>query len=933
MELDGYLGQHLVSKLGAPDENSGESQRAYVEEVPDGDDEPTPVISEMRWCQDYNQVNTDADAGYAYKQVPTLFEQIRDVQDAKKMSVYGPFADEDDWELARWLWDNCTQSGADKLLKMKITQQRTRPSFGSTYTWLKKIDQLPTGPDWTCKHMLVNGDGDVSEDLNSSNEQVGDGGDETERLELWMRDPVQAVRKLIGNPHFRESMAYAPEHVYTDMDMTNRRIDEMWTADWWWETQSKIERKGTVGAIILSTDKTQLSLFRGDKQAYPVYITLGNIAKGVRRQPSKHASVVIGYLPVSKLKSFENSAVASYRLFHFCMGEILRPLVEAGRGGIFMLCADGFLRRVFPILAAYIADHPEQCLVACCAQNCCPRCLVDVDRRGEEARSANRSHNKANTPPTFIADGLHPIFSPFWASLPYTNIFRCISSDVLHQLHQGVFKDHLLKWCSAAVDEDTDLDEHFQVMPPYAGLRQFKDGISRIRQWTGGEHKQVQRVFVAAVAGSVDRHVLIPTRALLDFITLAQYYSHTTNTLSRMEEALRTFHKYKDEFLKHYDHDHFNIPKLHSLLHYLEMILALGSLDGLNSENTERLHIDYAKRAYRATNKKDYIVQMARWLQRSEALAWWPQYLEWRLPPSGTDASEDEDVDPADVKSDPSSALMLPSIHTRPNPSPSPLPRPSRNSDDLLQEATSANLDASAAAGFVVRSPTVAIRVPHRNIPVSMIIKDHGAVGFTEALIAFLENNNALRPSFHPNQYDVYDLFNGAVVHLPPEPYLNVSKLDVCIRATPAKWNGSRKREAPARWDTVLVEVDHAQHAKHGGLHGLRVAEVQVIFSLPEHLGHVKEPLAYVQWFREVRLSNLDRDSGMFKLSRASRRGSPHTECVPLSRIIHPCHLVPCFGRTAVPSAWLCGRVLELAPHFLLNRYIDTAMYEDYVQF
>ncbi|KAG0696321.1 hypothetical protein DFH29DRAFT_951535 [Suillus ampliporus] len=48
------------------------------------------------------------------------------------------------------------------------------------------------------------------------------------------------------------------------------------------------------------------------------------------------------------------------------------------------------------------------------------------------------------------------------------------------------------------------------------------------------------------------------------------------------------------------------------------MIVMLGTTDNCNTEYTERLHIDYTKDAYRATNHKDEFVQMTRWLGRKE---------------------------------------------------------------------------------------------------------------------------------------------------------------------------------------------------------------------------------------------------------------------------------------------------------------------------
>jgi Plavaka transposase len=77
------------------------------------------------------------------------------------------------------------------------------------------------------------------------------------------------------------------------------------------------------------------------------------------------------------------------------MNPILHSMVKAGSEGVGMACADGFARCVFPILAAYVADYPEQCLVACCMENRCPICKVVPEKRGVHEECQKRTESEA----------------------------------------------------------------------------------------------------------------------------------------------------------------------------------------------------------------------------------------------------------------------------------------------------------------------------------------------------------------------------------------------------------------------------------------------------------------------------------------------------------------------------------------------------------
>jgi hypothetical protein len=73
------------------------------------------------------------------------------------------------------------------------------------------------------------------------------------------------------------------------------------------------------------------------------------------------------------------------------------------------------------------------------------------------------------------------------------------------------------------------------------------------------------------------------------------------------------------------------------------MIRLLSSANGYNTESPEWLYIDFAKKAYRASNRKEYILQMIQWLGRQEAMHYFSSYLTWLQVHSVPDTYHDDD--------------------------------------------------------------------------------------------------------------------------------------------------------------------------------------------------------------------------------------------------------------------------------------------------
>ena len=283
----------------------------------------------------------------------------------------------------------------------------------------------------------------------------------------------------------------------------------------------------------------------------------------------------------------------------------------------------------------------------------------------------------------------------------------------------------------------------------------------------------MERVIVTILAGLVDSRVLKVARAAIDFIYYAQYQSHTDNTLARMQEALDIFHLHKDVFVELRPGDDFNIPKLHSMLHYIDSIRSLGSADGYNTESPERHHIDYAKEAYRASNGVDYVAQMTKWLQRREAVDRHSAYLNWV---SAVPMSTSRGI--------PDSGLFTRS---------------------------------GIIPGHAYRLPKTC---PLPSLPVNRLVSTFGALDFVPAFQAFLTEHKP-DSRIPASTIDRFNVYKSVVILLPSVPHISDKNRLNKLRAHCATPSHSlRKSDTPAHFDTALIIQDRDLHREMGGLHG-----------------------------------------------------------------------------------------------------------------
>ncbi|KAJ7652675.1 hypothetical protein DFH06DRAFT_1282610 [Mycena polygramma] len=821
------------SPAGSPlaadsDPNPRKRRRASVEEVEDEDE---------RWVQDFPE---EFDAGKPLEQCETSFETFRAKQKAAGNPPWHPFESEDEWEVAQWLMTaGLSQKQIDKYLKLKRVREGIKPSFANNRAFLSFVDSLPAGPQWYCHAFELEGD-----------ECDSDGKPKKEIVEMWYRDPLECVRELLGNPSYTKQ-GYKPMRVYKrfkDGELSNREYTQMWTAEWWWEIQELLPPGATLAPIIIATDKTQLTRFSGDKQAWP-------------------------------------------------------PLRAAGKDGVKMDCADGFVRMIFPILSAYIADYPEQCLVACCRENACPRCLVKPKERGGTVNSTMRDpdetlkvlidHSNNKFPPKFVDQNLRPI-NPFWADFPHCDIFSCMTPDILHELHNGVFGDHIVKWASqATTGGNNEVDARFRSMTPHPSLRHFTKGISLTSQWTGKEHKNMEKVFLGIVAKATEPAVQRAVGAIIDFIHYAHFETHSDESLAKLDSSWAAFHSDKSIFVDLEIRQHFDVNKLHKIKHYVDSIRSRGTADGFNTENTERLHIDLAKAGYNASNRVKYTRQMTVWLTRQEAVYKFGTYLQWAVPGyvADGDSAGDGDGDGEDEEDE----TIVP-------------PPENEDSDDDEE------LD---------NTPTyrIAKKAPFPRVTAAAIASEFHATDFLIKLEDFIDSA-ALHPPIPPSEHSTFPVYNQFVCLLPK--ILEISSHDItdtirAVRGEPLKMTPKGVRPAKqGQFHTVLVRKN-APGRDQRPTDGISVGRIRVIFRLPDDYGPYPDPLAYIDWYKPLKppVPNIR----MHEVSLSSRNHRQNSSIIPISHILRSCHLIPDFGKAANPT-WTSDCVLDQCKSFYLNPYL-----------
>ncbi|KAJ7144655.1 hypothetical protein C8R44DRAFT_916737 [Mycena epipterygia] len=437
--------------------------------------------------------------------------------------------------------------------------------------------------------------------------------------------------------HFEGAFNTSPYvHLYSN---GKRRWHDFMSANVAWKHSDKIyeDDPTTEGAmytpLFFGSDKTTVSVATGDVEYDPSYISLGNLHNTMRRG---HRNGVVPFVFLQK-KYDNDPEFRSFKrqLYHASLAAVLSSLKPGMTTPVVRRCPDGHFRQAIYDFGPFIADYPEQVMLAGIVQNWCAKCTAMSNNLDGDGR---RTHALTDTlldsfDGNILWDeyGIDEDIVPFMRDFPRADIHEMLSSDLLHQIIKGSFKDHLVTWVGeylylahskAEADGIMDeIDRRIAAVQAFPCLRRFKQG-RRFKQWTGDDSKALMKVYLPAIKGLVPPRIVQALSAFLDFCYLVRRADFDVVTLDAIDDSVKIYHQRREIFRElNVRPDGFSLPRQHAMTHYRTNIEDFGAPGGVCSSITESRHITAVKKPWRRSSRCEALSQMLLTNQRLDKLA------------------------------------------------------------------------------------------------------------------------------------------------------------------------------------------------------------------------------------------------------------------------------------------------------------------------
>jgi len=212
------------------------------------------------------------------------------------------------------------------------------------------------------------------------------------------------------------------------------------------------------------------------------------------------------------------------------------PLQPAALDGVPIDCADGKVRRSFPILSVWVEDHMGNVTLHGLKSNACPTSAVparELETNMKNYRARDYTRYEQYGYETWFSDlksvGTHVKFHAFRINLgqnSFHGLYRVLgpdlqSPDMLHTVYLALFK-HMMDWIQAFLKKHRRLqafDEVWKALPPYPGFLVPKKGYRQVAHWQGKERRNLGHSILGVLAVALHQpqsSQVIPSNMLSD---------------------------------------------------------------------------------------------------------------------------------------------------------------------------------------------------------------------------------------------------------------------------------------------------------------------------------------------------------------------------------------------------------------------------------
>ncbi|KAJ7742490.1 hypothetical protein DFH07DRAFT_750448 [Mycena maculata] len=471
-------------------------------------------------------------------------------------------------------------------------------------------------------------------------------------FEMHARPLWDWCQDLIQDPHLAPFFTWDAEKIYRFNGSSFIRFyTEPWTADAFWETQSKLPKHPDAKPcpLIVYADKAKLSSF-GTQKAYPIVARLANIFVGIRNSNEWGGGQIVGSLPVVSDDTAESGkpGYANFKnaVWHAAFYKLLESITTHSKAGIWTHCGDGKDRWLFPMILILAADYEEAAIMALIrglrGLYPCPICLVKSDEQSDvtvvpEARSTSHSYGTVQKARTLNAEGredllkasgLRNVDNVFW-NVANSDPHKAISFDRLHSHHSGLWGDHLFGQLKLHVSNlsgrrSAKLDQQFNMLPRWRDLNHFQS-VTNISFNDGSKHEDISKMILFAVHNILtDRVGLMLLACVRSYQVLDMYLGlelHTTGTIAAGRQELQNFGALMKKYWEacegtEFEDKNWNFPKMHLHTHAFDDIERKGITKNFGTKIDEAMHSPARAVYLRQTNFKNVEPQILRSLHR-----------------------------------------------------------------------------------------------------------------------------------------------------------------------------------------------------------------------------------------------------------------------------------------------------------------------------